>query len=303
MTGRHRIARGEMRAPPQAPESPQLRELGRALRAVRIEPSLDRRQFRHGRVQHVGITLRIGARRKVIAAILDGPGAVRDDARAERLLDHREKRIPDDPCIDRVVLERGPRVGRRQPDWRNVGVIELRRLQQPDQQEVRVRSLHQRDALAAQVREGLHRRILRNYQCLGRGAGRRLRVIDERRAGREREDRRCLTDIAEVDRSRVQCLELRRPRRKLGPRDGHAECRKLALQRTACLQQAERPFLIADAQRTRAGGARQREARMRGGARRDRQAGMQEPAAGCRVLVCHVVSGSMKRMQLRARMR
>ena len=91
------------------------------------------------------------ARGEIELVVVDQAVAVGELARAGRCLGRGQERIPDHPGIDRALLERSARIGRRQERGLHVGIGDARLLQRLDQKVMDVRALVQRDVLALQV--------------------------------------------------------------------------------------------------------------------------------------------------------
>ena len=102
-----------------------------------------------------------------------------------------------------------------------------------------VRTLVERDLLAAQLRDVADRRIGQYDDRLALRRGRLVADVDEIDAARLGEDRRRFADRADVDRAGVQALEQLRAGRKFEPLHGDALAREPFLQRAARLEHDE----------------------------------------------------------------
>lgn len=157
--------------------------------------------------------------------------------------------VPDCPGIDRAPLESSARIGWRQIERRDIAIIETGLFEHPNQQLMDIGPFVQRNFLFFEVRHRLDRAVFRYQNSLTMRCGGLDRDIDERRAGRPREDGGSFTGGAEIDRTDIERLQQLWAVREFKPLDPEPLRFQRRLQRARLAQKHKRIILlIADVQ-------------------------------------------------------
>src|ERR1700722_2869209 len=107
--------------------------------SVAVDPRADRADRAQDGRDRIRVSLRILGRREVDLHVLRHAFGVPEDANLAVADLAGEVRVPDRPRIDVLLLERHPRVGRREEDDRDVAIRDARLLDGGCQKEMRVR--------------------------------------------------------------------------------------------------------------------------------------------------------------------
>lgn len=122
---------------------------------------------------------------------------VRECANRERLLDHRQIRIPNHPRIDRAAFECSARAGGREEHWFDVRMLESCLLECGHEQVVRAATARERDRVTLQIRYRFERRVgAYDDRFVMRSCGLRCEIDDLAAAGLGEDRRR--TGVADI---------------------------------------------------------------------------------------------------------